>query len=128
LLAVAARGYDYGIMDNPAVLAILLKNLAPIFAIIFTFGMPVAVVWTIKHFKLKHRELDLEAELHGKELDLRLRSLEARQAAVESALTAIGARPLPAPVEQRMSLLEGPASSEEAVEAKSADPLRLRSR
>src|SRR3954467_5791250 len=113
---------------DPASLKYMAEILVPSIAILATFGMPVAIIWVVKHFKLRNRELDLEAELHGKELELRLRTLEARQAAVESALNAIGARPLPAPVEQRMSLLEGPASSGEAVEAKGADPLRLRSR
>jgi hypothetical protein len=115
-------------MDNPAVLAVLIKSLIPIISIIFVFGMPVAVIWTAKHFKLKQRELELEAELHGKELELRLRTLEARQGAVESALTSLGARPLPSPVEQRMSVFDPPAASGETVETKSADPLRVRSR
>jgi hypothetical protein len=106
----------------------ILERLIPIVAIIFTFGMPVAIIWTVKYFKLKHRELDLEASLHGKELELRLRTLEARQMAVESALTAIGARPSPAPLEQRTALLEGPATSGETAETASDDPLRVRSR
>jgi len=116
---------------DPASLSILLKNLVPIFAILFVFGMPVAIVWTAKHFNLKHRELELEAQLHGKELELRLRSLEARQVAVETALTAIGAAPPVAPPSagQRMSLLEPPATgSEESAEAKATDPHRVRSR
>src|SRR3954468_22025133 len=106
----------------------IVERLIPIVAIIFTFGMPVGIIWTVKYFKLKHRELDLEAQLHGKELELRLRTLEVRQAAVETALTAIGAKASLPPVEQRMSLLEPPGTSSETVEEKSADPLRVRSR
>jgi hypothetical protein len=115
-------------MDNPAVLTTLLESLVPLVAILFTFGMPVAIVWTVKHFKLKHRELDLEEQLHTKELELRLRTIEARQAAVESALTAIGARPSETPsLEQRVSLLEPPATSSVS-EGQPFDPQRLRSR
>jgi hypothetical protein len=116
---------------DPASLSILLHNLVPIIAILFVFGMPVGIIWTLKHFSLKNRELELESQLHGRELELRLRSLEARQAAVETALTSIGAKPqVPAaPVEQRMSLLEPPApSSGETSEANPTDPLRVRSR
>jgi len=115
---------------DPASLSILLHNLVPIIAILFTFGCPVAIVWVLKHFQYKKRELELEAELHGREMEMRLRTLEARQAAVETALGALGGRAVGAPgVDQRMSLLEPPATSpEESAEAKQNDPLRLRSR
>jgi hypothetical protein len=117
-------------MENPAFISALVHQLVPLVAILFTFGMPVAIVWTVKHFQFKKRELELEAELHGREMEMRLRTLEARQAAVETALGALGGRPLPAPppVEQRMSLLEPPATSSETAEANPTDPLRLRSR
>ena len=113
---------------DPIALQKLVMYMVPVVAILATFGAPVAIVWMVKHFKLRHRELDLEAQLHGKELELRLRTLEARQAAVETALTVIGARPAPAPLEERMSLLEAPATSSESAEAKPGDPLRVRSR
>ena len=113
---------------DPIAMQKLVMYLVPIIAILATFGAPVAIVWMVKHFKLKHRELDLEAQLHGKELELRLRTLEARQAAVETALTAIGAKPSLPPVEQRMSLLESPGTSSEPGEEKPSDPLRVRSR
>ena len=117
---------------DPIAMQKLVMYLVPIVAILATFGTPVAIVWVIKHFKLRHRELDLEAQLHGKELELRLRTLEARQAAIETALTAIGSRPVEqkaSPVEQRVSLLEPPGTSAESTEtAKTADPVRVRSR
>src|SRR3954447_26129700 len=113
---------------DPASLKYMAEILVPSIAILATFGMPVAIIWLVKHFKLRNRELDLEAQLHGKELELRLRTLEVRQAAVETALTAIGAKASLPPVEQRMSLLEPPGTSSETVEEKSADPLRVRSR
>ena len=112
---------------DPIAMQKLVMYLVPIIAILATFGAPVAIVWMVKHFKLKHRELDIEAQLHGKELELRLRTLEARQAAVETALTAIGAKSSLPPVE-RMSLLEPPGTSGETGEETPADPLRVRSR
>src|SRR5947199_5422641 len=95
---------------DPATLAIVLKQLVPLFGMLFVFGMPVAIVWTAKHFKLKNRELELEAQLHGKELELRLRTLEARQAAIESAFGALGGR-FPTPLQDRPSMVETPGSS-----------------
>jgi hypothetical protein len=114
---------------DPASLSILLHNLVPIIAIVFTFGCPVAIIWVFKHFQYKKRELELEAELHGREMEMRLRTLEARQGAVETALGALGGRTLGAqPLEQRVSLLDAPGTSSESTEANPNDPLRLRSR
>ena len=115
---------------DPASLKYMAQILVPIVAILAVFGMPVAVLWVAKHYKLRNRELDLEAQLHGKELELRLKTLEARQAAIETALTAIGAKSMEhASLEQRVSLLEPPATSAESPDApETADPLRVRSR
>src|SRR5205807_2657137 len=52
-------------MENPAFISAIVHQLVPLFAILFTFGMPVAIIWTVKHFQHKKRELELEAELHG---------------------------------------------------------------
>jgi hypothetical protein len=104
---------------DPALAKVLAHALIPIVSCLVVFGMPVAIVFINKHFKLKNRELELDAELHGKELEMRLRSLEARQAAIESALGAIGGRP-PARLEEHAE----PGSS--APDAP-ADPQRLRS-
>jgi hypothetical protein len=110
---------------DPAVVAIIAHNLAPAIAAITVFAMPVAIVWINKYFKLKNRELELEAELHSKEVEMRLKSLEARQAAIESALGVIGGRP-PAELEERLSVVEPPSAAGEGAPA--ADPQRLRSR
>jgi len=118
---------------DPIAMQKFVMYLVPMVAILATFGTPVAIIWLIKHFNLRHRELDLEAQLHGKELELRLKTLEARQAAIETALTAIGAKSMEhASLEQRVSLLEPPATSasteSEEASANATDPLRLRSR
>ena len=68
-----------------------------------------------KHFKLRTRELELEAELHGRDSQARLQAMETRLAAMEGALgslvQAISRRqdllpPLDAPP-QRAELVEG---------------------
>jgi hypothetical protein len=108
---------------DPAVASTLAHALVPVLSCLFVFGMPVAIVFITKHFKLKNRELELEAELHSRELEMRLRSLEARQSAIESALGVIGGRP-PASLEERAS---AEASGSPEAEAR-GDPQRLRSR
>ena len=91
---------------STAALAILVKGLVPILGALICLGMPVALVFTLKHFKLRHRELELEAELHGRETQLRLQALEARMGAIESALGALG--PARSSVQERTALLEPP--------------------
>jgi hypothetical protein len=94
---------------EPAQMAILAKALVPLFGVLITFGMPVAIVYTVKHFKLRHRELELEAEMHGKQTQSRLSSIEARLGVIESALGAI-ARGQPI-LQERTSLPESPERS-----------------
>ena len=94
---------------EPAQLAILAKALVPIFAVLIVFGMPVVILFTLKHFKLRHRELELEAEMHGKQTQTRLASIEARLGVIESALGAIArGQPL---LQERMSTPESPERS-----------------
>ena len=61
----------------------------PALALITLSAMPIAIVFMSKHFKLKHRELDLRAELQGREAETRLRALESRQAGLEQAVGAL---------------------------------------
>ena len=91
---------------EPVQMAILAKALVPLFGVLITFGMPVAIIYTVKHFKLRHRELELEAELHGKQTQLRLQALEARLGAIEAALGALG--PARSSAQERTALLEPP--------------------
>jgi hypothetical protein len=91
---------------EPAQMAILAKALVPLFGVLITFGMPVAIIYTVKHFKLRHRELELEAEMHGKQTQSRLSSIEARLGVIESALGVIArGQPL---LQERMSMPESP--------------------
>jgi HD superfamily phosphodiesterase len=60
--------------------------LIPIVALLAVFGMPVAIVWTVFHFRLRSRELDLEegkapkqlqaAQKERKQLEERVENLE----------------------------------------------------
>ena len=105
-------------------MAILAKALVPLFGVLITFGMPVAIIYTVKHFKLRHRELELEAEMHGKQTQARLSSIEARLGVIESALGAIArGQPL---LQERMSMLEPPASSADEPAASQSNPVRTR--
>ena len=121
---------------DPASLSALLEHLAPVVAIIMTFGLPIGIVWTVKHHKYRMRELDIEAlRLPAND---RVRQLEARLAAVEQALGLAQRSPSadaqyhPLPDAQRGSLqgraalLEGPPGK--ASDEENADPPRLRQR
>ena len=112
---------------DPATLTALAEALVPAFGVLVCFGLPVALVFTVKHFKLRHRELDLEAELHGKQTQNRLAALEARLGSLETALGALARLPAASSLPQeRLSLLEPPPASSE--EPEQPDPQRLRSR
>ncbi len=111
---------------STAALAVLMNGLAPVLGALVCLGAPVAIVFTVKHFKLRHRELDLEAELHGKQTQARLGAIEARLGTLETALGALVRGPSPASLQDRMSLLEPPPSSADA--PAEADPQRVRSR
>jgi hypothetical protein len=103
---------------DTAALAVLMNGLAPVLACLIAFGIPAVIVYTVKHFKLRHRELELEAELHGKQSQARLAAIEARLGTLETVLGAIARLPAASSLPQdRLSLLEPPpAASEEPAE------------
>jgi len=105
-----------------AALAILMRAY-PILGILICLGMPAVIVFTVKHFKLRHRELELEAELHGNQTQARLAAVEARLGTLETALGAL----VRAPRCSRSALAAGapPSSSEAPTES---DPQRVRTR
>ncbi|HEY4122073.1 MAG TPA: hypothetical protein VGM56_29605 [Byssovorax sp.] len=60
--------------------------LVPIIALLSVFGMPVAIVYVLKYFRLKEQELRLEEAIaRGEQTKL----LEARVAKLESTLGAL---------------------------------------
>src|SRR5207244_11592890 len=103
---------------STAALAVLMKGLAPVLVALIVLGMPAVIVFTVKHFKLRHRELELEAELHGKQTQARLAAIEARLGSLETAPGVLVRGPVPAPMQERKPLLEAsPSSSEETADS-----------
>jgi hypothetical protein len=88
----------------------ILTMLIPIVAIVTTFAFPVALVATFKWFKLKDRELQLDAEVRktaGQALESRVQRLESIILALDSDLRAkLSATVPPA------QLMEPPAAQE----------------
>ena len=76
----------------------LARNLVPIVAILSTFGFPVAIVFVFKWFKLREKELQVDAESRR---DLSS-NLEARVQRIESILLQIE------PHLQPRELMQGP--------------------
>ena len=100
----------------------MLVSLIPIVAILATFGFPPAIVFIVKYFKLKNRELDIEAELQKKWGEDNRRQLEARVASLETAVSAmlqiVVPRPqtqqAPSQLEQLARVAEGPPPAGDA--------------
>ena len=89
----------------------MLQVFIPIVAILVVFGFPVALIFTLKWFKLKDKELQLEAEMgktSGKALEARVQRLESIILSLDSDLRdRLG--PASGP---RSDLFEAPATEE----------------
>lgn len=103
-----------------------LELLIPIIAILATFAFPVALVFTFKWFKLKEKELQIDAELRktaGQALEARVQRLESVLLALDADLrTRIAAAP---PV-RHTELMEAPAMQEGGQADLFADPAKIR--
>jgi hypothetical protein len=101
-----------------------LYMLIPIVAILTTFGFPVALVFVWKWFKLKERELQLDADFRktsGQALEQRVQRLESIILALDADLRAKLTAAPPA------QLMEGPATQESGQAGPdSALPARVR--
>ena len=97
---------------DPKVVSALAEVIGPAIAILVMGAIPVSIVFMNRYFKLKTREMELDAELHGRELEARLRAVEARQGATESAVTALANS-----LSINRSLMEPPPDSEAQIEA-----------
>jgi hypothetical protein len=88
----------------------MLDALIPIIAIICTFGFPVGIVYVWKFFKLKERELQVDAEVRktsGAALEQRVQRLESIILALDSDLRQkLGAGPA------RAELMEPPPAAQ----------------
>ena len=89
----------------------ILTMLIPIVAIVTTFAFPVALVATFKWFKLKDKELQLDAEMRktsGQALESRVQRLESVILALDADLRAkLGSAQPP-----RSELFEAPATED----------------
>src|SRR5438067_3279765 len=110
---------------DPAQLSIIAHAAETVLGVLVVLGMPAVIIFTLKHFKLRHRELELEAELHGKQTQSRLSAIEARLGTLETALGALVRGPVSAALPDRRSLLEAPSSSDVPAES---DPQGVRTR
>ena len=89
----------------------MLENvIIPVVAIVSTFGFPVVLVYVWKWFKLKEKELQVDAELRrtsGQALEQRVQRLESIILALDTDLRAkLGA------AEPQRHLMEAPATQE----------------
>ncbi len=71
---------------DPSVVKALAEVFGPFFGVLACGAIPVTLVFMIKHFKLRTRELELEAELHGRDSQARLQAMDTRLSAMEGAL------------------------------------------
>lgn len=103
----------------------LIEALIPIFGIFFVFGMPVALVFMWKWFKLKEKELAVDAELRrtsGQALEQRVQRLESIILALDADLrTRLGAADL-----LPRELVQPPAVQQDELPEPVPEPTRLR--
>src|SRR3954468_23107759 len=74
---------------DPVIVSALPEIIGPTVAVVVLSAIPVLLVYMSKHFKLRTRELELEAELHGRHSQARLQAMETRLSALEGALTSL---------------------------------------
>jgi len=96
---------------DPALAKAISEVLGPFLGVLACGAIPVTLVFLSKHFKLKTKELELEAEMHGRELQSRLQAFETRVNALEGAFGSL-AQAI-SPRQQLMQAPDAPPSSEE---------------
>src|SRR5216683_2287117 len=92
------------------VLIPIFNTLAPVFATLGIAIIPIGIIWILKHHQFRMKELEIEGQRLAGPSAQQLAAIEARLANIEAALS------LPAPrnaLQDRASLLTGPAASEE---------------
>ena len=76
-------------MPDANTIRALTEMVAPVLICLILSGSVLGGIFIGKHFKLRAKELELEATLHGREAEARLRALETRQVASEAALSSL---------------------------------------
>ena len=102
-------GGPYTLAMDPVVIRALAEVIGPLGAVLACGAIPVALVYLSKHFKLRTRELELEAELHGRDSQARLQALETRLSAMEGALGS-----LVQAISRRQDLMQPPDAPQQA--------------
>jgi hypothetical protein len=74
---------------DPTLIKALSEILGPLLGLLACGAIPITLVFMSKHFKLRTRELELEAELHGRNSQARLQAMETRISAMEGALSSL---------------------------------------
>jgi hypothetical protein len=97
---------------DPALAKAATEILGPFLGVLALGAIPVTLIFISKHFKLRTRELDLEAELHGRDSQARLQALETRLSAMEGALGSL----LQA-ISRRQELMQPPEAPQTTREA-----------
>jgi hypothetical protein len=96
----------------------MLGALIPIVSVLAVFGFPVAIVFVIKYFKLKERELSLEVDSRERSQRQQL-AIEQRVERLEGVLVSLdhdvrarlGIEQPATPLPSRPDLLEGPPAA-----------------
>lgn len=98
----------------------IIESFVPVVAMLATFGMPVAIVFIVKHFKIRNRELDAEIEARRFWNEKERAQFQARVERLENALFQRGSAPL-----ADRGLLESPPNEElDRLAAAGRGPLR----
>jgi len=71
---------------DPSIAKAFADVLGPFLGVLAVGAVPITLVFLTKHFKLRTRELELEAELHARDSQARLQAVETRLSALEGAL------------------------------------------
>jgi hypothetical protein len=103
---------------DPAVAKAISEVLGPFLAVLASGAIPVALVFLSKHFKLKTKELELEAEMHGREMQARLQAFETRVTALEGVLGSLSQA-----ISSRQQLLQAPDAPPSGEEPARLPPL-----
>ena len=105
---------------DPTAIKALTEIFGPFFAVLACGAIPVTLVFMSKHFKLRTRELELEAELHGRDSQARLQAMETRLSAMEGALGS-----LVQAISRRQDLMQPPDAPQAAEVTASPRPAAL---
>jgi len=97
----------------------MIQALIPIVSVLAVFGFPVAIVFVLKYFKLKERELALEAESRERTqkqqvaIEQRVERLEGVLLSLDHDVRArLGIEQPAAPLSSRPELLEAPPDAQ----------------